>query len=103
MFEGRTEDLSSMIDSDLLEPSAPSHDLKGATTSDLASLIQEEIHSDQEGKTEALSSMISSDVIEPGSHNVNPDDFVPPKKMPEPPKLFTVAKKFSKKKYHQFS
>lgn len=87
MFEGRTEDLSSMIDSDLLEPSAPSHDLKGATTSDLASLIQEEIHSDQEGKTEALSSMISSDVIEPGSHNVNPDDFVPPKKMPEPPKL----------------
>lgn len=85
--EGKTEDLSSLIDSDLLEPSVPSATISGGNvTSDLASLIEEQIHSDQEGKTEAFTGMHSNDEIESRSELIDPG-FPPPKKMPEPPKL----------------
>lgn len=93
MFDGHSEDLSAMIDSDLLEAPASSSALKGVTTGDLSSLIQEQIHSDHEGKTEDLSSMIQSDVVESGSQNINPEDYASSKKIPEPSKISSSSQK----------
>jgi len=100
--EGKTEDLSSMIDSDLLEPSVPSADLNelksGGVTSDLASLIQEQIHSDQEGRTEMFTGMQSNDEVESKSEQIDPENLpLGTGKMPSPPKISPSMKSSPKK------
>jgi tetratricopeptide (TPR) repeat protein len=97
-IEIKTEDLSSMIDSDLLEPSIPSKKNQNVNASDLSSLIEQQINSEEEGKTEDFSSMIQSNIVEPRSENINPLDLVsahPEKKFPDPPRV--VSKSSSRK------
>lgn len=87
-FEGKTEDLSSMIDSDLLEMSGPVSPVKNVNTSDLSSLIEEEISGEEEGKTEDLSSMIQSGIVEGGSESIDPLDIDRSNRsVPPPPKV----------------
>lgn len=102
MQEGKTEDLASMIDSDLLEasqpyrPSASQEHKPKTSTSDLSSLIEEGISGEHEGKTEDLSSLISGEMEDEIPLTVQPQKPAA-RNFPEPPRVQAPSKSVSKK------